>query len=144
MATVSSIASAIATQLDALSFVDSASADGYLPAAASVTCVAFVIPFDQETTSDFEVMGGTVTLRHILTVEFWTQIKTGATASAMATARDASALAIAKLITMDGTGYDLEPDIPFQERIYPAPVTHAGVPWFVTSLRVPVRNEVSA
>lgn len=144
MATVSSIATAIATQLDALSFVDSASATSYLPAAADVTCVAFVIPFDQETTAELLDMGTTITLHHLLTVEFWIQIKTGAVATAMTTARDAAALAIAKLVTMDGTGYNLEPEYDFAERIEPAPVTHAGVPWLIASLRVPVRNEVTA
>ena len=143
MATVSSIAAAIATQLDALSFVDSASSTSYLPAAANVTCVAFVIPFDQESAVVQEALSANITMTHALTVEFWTQIKTGAISAAMTTAQDAATLAIAKLVTMDGTGYVLDAELGFQERIEPGPVTHVGVPWIVSALRVPVRNEVT-
>ncbi len=143
MASVSSIAAAIATQLDALTWVDSASSTNYLPAAANVTCVAFVIPFDQESSVVQESLSANVTMVHQLTVEFWIQVKTSAIATAMATAQDACTLAIVKLVNMDGTGYVLDAGLDFQERIEPAPVTHVGVPWIVAALRVPVRNEVT-
>ena len=143
MATVSSIAAAIATQLDALSWVDNASSTNYLPAVANVTCVAFVVPFDQESTVVQESLSANVTMVHQLTVEFWVQVKTSAVATAMATAQDAGTLAMAKLINMDGTGYTLDAELGFSERIEPAPVTHVGVPWIVAALRVPVRNEVT-
>lgn len=143
MATVTSIAAAIASQLSALSFVDKASATEYTPALASVTCVAFVIPFDQETSAEVRNLDGDIALRHVLTVEFWTQIKNNRVSDAMTTARDAGALAIAALVTNDGTGYTLASDIGFRERIYSEPVMHAGVPWIITALRVPVDNEVS-
>ena len=143
MATVSSIAAAIATQLGALSFVNAASATSYLPAVATVTCVAFVIPFDQESTAEVRNLDGDIALRHILTVEFWTQIKNNNIAAAMTTARDAGALAITALVQNDGDGYTLASDIGFRERIYSEPVTHANVPWIITALRVAVDNEVS-
>jgi hypothetical protein len=143
VATVSSIASAIATQLAALPFVNAASATSYLPAVASVTCVAFVIPFDQETRAEAFNLDGDITLRHVLTVEFWTQIRNDRIADAMTTARDAAALAIARLVQNDGTGYSLAREVGFQERIYSEPVMHVNVPWIITSLRVPVENEVT-
>jgi hypothetical protein len=143
MATVSSIASAIATQLGALTFVNAASATSYLPAVASVTCVAFVVPFDQETRAEVRSLDGDITLRHTLTVEFWTQVRNDRIADAMTTARDAGALAITRLVQYDGTGYTLSADIPFQERILPEPVKHVNVPWVITILRVPVENEVT-
>lgn len=143
MATVTSIAAAIADQLAHLPFVDDASASEYVPAAASVTCVAFVVPFDQESNAEVLNLEGDILLRHILTVEFWTQIRTNDIATAMATARDAGAQAITRLVRYDGAGYALDRSVAFQERIDPAPVTHVGVPWLVTMLRVPVENEVA-
>jgi hypothetical protein len=143
MATVSYIAAAIASQLTALSFVDKASATEFTPAVTGVNCVAFVIPFDQESTAEVRNLDGDIALRHILTVEFWTQIRNNRIADAMTTARDAGALAITALVANDGDGYSLASDIGFRERIYSEPVTHAGVPWIITSLRVPVENEVS-
>jgi hypothetical protein len=143
MATVTSIATAIATQMDALSFVDRTSINEYVPAAMGSTCVCLITPFSQETGSDYSSFGDTVTLRHTLSVEFWVQIKNGAVATAMQIARDAGYLAIVKLLDKDGTGYTLDRAINFQERITPEPVTVANVPWVICVLRVPVENEVS-
>lgn len=143
MATVSSIAAAIATQLGALSWVNEASATSYVPATAGKQVCAFVIPFDQTTSAEVTNLDGDITLRHVLTVEFWTQINSSKIADAMTTARNAGALAITALVQYDGSGYELEAPLRFEERIYPEPVTHAGVPWIVTLLRVPVVNEVT-
>ena len=143
MATVSSIAAAIATQLSALSWVDEASATSYAPATAGRNVCAFVVPFDQATTAEPANMDGDLFLRHVLTVEFWTQVKSNRIADAMTTARDAATLAIVRLAQYDGTGYTLEAPVRFEERIYGEPVTHAGVPWIISALRVPVINEVA-
>ena len=143
MSTPSAIAAAIATQIGALSWVSEASATSYAPASAGNAVCAFVIPFDQQTTAEPANMGGDLLLRHVLTVEFWTQVKSNKIGDAMTTARDAATLAIVRLAQNDGTGYELEAPVRFEERIYPEPVTHAGVPWIISALRVPVTNEVS-
>jgi hypothetical protein len=143
MATVSSIATAIASQLSALSWVNEASATSYLPATTGKAVCAFLIPFEQETRAEASNFAGDVTLRTVLTVEFWIQIKNNRAAEAMTTAQNAGALAIAALVTNDGDGYTLDRAIPFQERIAPSPVTYADVPWIISTLRVPVENEVT-
>lgn len=142
MATVSSIAAAIATQMEGLSFVDKASSIEFLPSAVNVNCVAFVVPFGQQTTAAYVSFGSGVSLSTTLTVEFWIQHRNGNAAATMTTARDAAALAIRRLVDNDGTGYVLTPDARFEERIESAFVTHASVPWLIASLRVPVENEV--
>lgn len=143
MATVSSIAAAIASQLGALSWVSEASSTSYAPATAGKAVCAFVIPFDQETTAEPANLDGDLLLRHTLTVEFWTQIKSSNIGAAMTTARDAGTLATIALVQNDGDGYNLDAPLRVQERIYGEPVTHAGVPWIVSALRVPVLNEVA-
>lgn len=144
MATVTSIAGAIVAVLDALTWVDAASANEYLPGAAAANCCAFVVPYGQETRALPDSLDpDTMVLVHTLTVEFWIQHKQGAASTTMQRARDAGTLAIAALIEHDGTGYTLARDYGFDERIDPAPVTHLGVPWLVSSLRVPVENEVT-
>lgn len=144
MATVTSITTAITGVLGALSWVDVASADEFLPAAATSTCAAFVVPFGQETRAISDALDpDTMTLVHVLTVEFWVQHRNGAASTTMQIARDAGALAIAALLANDGSGYTIARDFAFEERIDPAPTTHMGVPWVVVSLRVPVENEVT-
>ena len=143
MALPSAIAAAIATQLGALSWVSEASATSYAPASAGNQVCAFVIPFDQATSAEPANLDGDLFLRHVLTVEFWTQIRSNKIGDAMTTARDAATLAITRLCANDGTGYTLEAPVRFEERIYAEPVTHAGVPWIISALRVPVTNEVS-
>jgi hypothetical protein len=144
MATVTSIAQAIATQMDALPFVDKASSTEYISAATGVkTCAAFVIPYDQETRAEYSSFGDTVTLKHTLTVEFWCPMNTAQPSGAFTVARDAGYYAIVKLLANDGTGYTLDRTIGFVERVNPEPVTVANVPWIVSMLRVPVENEVT-
>lgn len=144
MATVTSIAQAIVTQLDALSFVDKASSTEYIQAATGVkTCAAFVIPYDQETRAEYVSFGDSVTLKHTLTVEFWCPVNVGKPETAFATARDAGYYAIVRLLGYDGAGYTLDRSIGFVERVNPEPVTVANVPWIVSMLRVPVENEVT-
>ena len=144
MSTVTSIAAAIASVLDALAWVDKASASEYLPSAANASVCAFVVPYNQETTVVPDSLGGaSITLRHVLTVEFWIQHRGGQAAATMQAARDAGTLAIAALIDADGAGYTLERDLAFSERVDPAPVEHLNMPWLVATLRVPVENEVS-
>jgi hypothetical protein len=143
MATVSSIATAIAAQLSQLTWVDEASSTSYLPATTGNRVCAFVVPFDQETRAETANLRGDLNLRHILVVEFWTQIRANRIPEAMNTARDASALAMVALVQNDGEDYTLNRSIDFVERVYPEPVTHANVPWIISSLRVPVENEVT-
>jgi hypothetical protein len=143
MATPTSIATAIATALSTLPFVDSASATSFAPALANVTCVAFVVPFGQTSGAEFMTFGDVVLLKTEMPVEFWIQHKPTTPATTINTARDACALAIAKLIDQDGTGYTLARDVPFRERINDAFVNHAGVDWLIATLRVPVENEVA-
>ena len=144
MTTVTSITTAVVSVLSALSWVDVASADEFLPSAASATCAAFVVPFGQETRTNPDVLDpNVIMLVHTLTVEFWIQHRNGAAATTMQMARDAGAKAIAALLASDGTGYSIARDYTFEERIDPAPTTHMGVPWVIVSLRVPVENEVT-
>lgn len=143
MATVTSIAQAIATQMDALSFVDKASVSEYIGAATGVrTCAAFVIPYDQETRAEYVSFGDSVMLKHTLTVEFWCPVNVGKPETAFQTARDAAYYAIVRLLAYDGTGYTLDRSIGFVERVNPEPVIVANVPWIVSMLRVPVENTV--
>jgi hypothetical protein len=124
--------------------VDKASSTEYIQAATGVrTCAAFVVPYDQETTAEYVSFGDTVTLRHTFTVEFWCPLNTAAPGTAFTTARDAGYLAMVKLLDKDGTGYVLDRNIQFRERVSPEPVIVANVPWLVNILRVPVENEVS-
>lgn len=144
MATVTSIAQAIATQMDALSFVDKASSTEYIQAATGVrTCAAFVIPYDQETRAEYVTFGDSVVLKHVLTVEFWCPMNTAQPGTAFTTARDAAYYAIVRLLGYNGTGYTLDRTIGFVERVNPEPVTVANVPWIVSMLRVPVEQEVT-
>lgn len=143
MATVSSIAAAIASQLGQLAWVNEASATTYLPATTGKQVCAFVIPFDQETTAEASNFAGDVTLRHVLTVEFWIQVRNNRIADAMTTAQNAGTLAITALVQNDDDGYTLDRAIPFRERIASQPVTYADVPWIISTLRVPVENEVT-
>jgi hypothetical protein len=143
MATPTSIATAIATQIAALSFVNSASATSFAPALANVTCVAFVVPFGQESGAEFVTFGDVVQVNTVMAVEFWIQHKPTTPAVTVNTARDACTLAMARLIEYDGTGYTLARNVPFRERINDAFVNHAGVDWLIAVLRVPVENEVT-
>lgn len=144
MATVTDIANAIATVLDSLSWVDAASASEYLPSAATSTCCAFVTPYGQETrVLDSNLGDGTITLVHVLTVEFWVQHRQGSASTTMQIARDAGTKAIAALMDNDGAGYTIARNMEFDERIDVAPVSHINVPWLVSVLRVPVENEVT-
>lgn len=144
MATVTSITNAVVAVIGALSWVDKASADEFVPSAANTTCSAFVVPFGQETRVLPDVLDeNVITLTHWLTIEFWIQHKNGAAATTMQMARDAGALAIAALIDHDGSGYTIARDYAFEERVEPQFVTHMGVPWLVAALRVPVENEVT-
>ena len=143
MSTVTEIANAIVAVLRGLSWIDAASADEYLPSAAGANVCAFVVPYGQETRTIPDVLDGNVmTLVHTLTVEFWIQHRQGSAATTMQRARDAGALAIAALLAADGAGYTVAREFGFEERIDPAPVTHMGIPWLVSVLRVPVENEV--
>lgn len=144
MSTVSSIAAAIARAIDSLSFVTYASATEFLPSATNANCAAFVVPFGQETSALPDSFNpDAMTLVHTLTVEFWVKHTQGKASDTMTTARDAGALAIAKLIDQDGTGYTLARGYEFTERVEQQFVTHMGVPWLISSLRVSVENEVS-
>jgi len=143
MSTVTEIAGSIVTVLAGLSWVDAASASEYLPAAITSDVCAFVVPYNQETRAVPDSLGGDgITMIHSLTVEFWVKHVNGQTAMTMQRARDAGTLAIAALLAHDGEGYSIAREYGFEERIDPAPVTHMGVPWLVSSLRVPVENEV--
>ncbi len=143
MSTVTEIANAIVAVLTAQTWVDRASADEYLPSAATADVCAFVVPYGQETRTLPDVLDpNAITLVHVLSVEFWVKHASGQAAQTMQRARDAGALTIAALLANDGDGYSIARDYGFEERIDPAPVTHMGVPWLVSVLRVPVENEV--
>lgn len=143
MSAVTAIAEALVAVLAGLDWVDAASASEYVPAAVQSDVCAFVVPYGQETRAMPDSLGGeTMTLVHVLTVEFWVKHAGGQAAITMQRARDAGALAIAAFLAHDGAGYSIAREYGFEERIDPAPVTHMGVPWLVSSLRVPVENEV--
>jgi len=143
MSTVTEIAAAVVDVLAGLAWLDAASASEYLPAAAGVQAAAFVVPYNQETRTLPDSLVSGMTLVHVLTVEFWIQHRNGRAAETMQRARDAGTLAIAALLAHDGEGYTVARDYAFEERIDAAPVEHMGVPWLVSTLRVPVENEVA-
>ncbi len=144
VSTVTAIAEALVAVLRGLSWVDAASASEYLPSAVGSQVCAFVVPYNQETRAlPSSLDDDTMTLTHVLTVEFWIQHRNGQAATTMQQARDAGTLAIAALLAHDGEGYTIAREYGFEERIDPAPVQHMNVPWLVSSLRVPVENEVT-
>ncbi len=143
MSTVTAIAEGIRAVLAGLSWVDAASIDDFLPAATAPTVAAFVVPFEQTSAVLVDSLSaGEITLIHTLTVEFWIQHRNGFAAETMQRARDAGTLAIAALLAHDGDGYTVAREYQFEERITPQFVSHLNVPWLITTLRVPVENEV--
>ncbi len=143
MSTVTEIVTAITEVLASLPFVDYASADEFLPPAGNADVCAFVVPFDQNSTARADSLDDTITLVHVLAVEFWIQHRNGEAATTMQVARDAGALAVAALLASDGDGYSIARDYAFTERIERQFVSHLNVPWLVVALSVPVENEVT-
>lgn len=143
MSNVSAICAALVEVLSRLEPVTFASADEFLPPVGNMDVCAFVVPFEQTTTAQPDVLGGGyIVLTHRLSVEFWIQHRNGQAAITMQIARDIGGAAIAALLRADGDGYSIARDYAFEERIEPQFVTHLGVPWLVSTLRVPVENEV--
>lgn len=144
MATVTTIATAIKTQLLALSDVDYASVSEFAPAISSATVAAFVVPFEQESNGEFLDLAGTSLLvRHRIRCEFWVKHTQGAVATTMQLARDICTLAMIGLMQTDGTGYDLDTESAFDEIVSDTFVQVDSVPYLVAALVVPVRNEIT-
>lgn len=144
MATVSSIVTALATALDKLTWVDAVSTSEYLPAVTVASCACLLTPFNQQSSVELDQLSHTTaTFVHRVQVEFWFKHTQGSPATTLQRARDAGTLAIAQLLTDDGTGYTLARGYEFTEAVAPEFTTHANVPWLVSLLTVPVENEVS-
>lgn len=144
MATVSAIVAAMATALDKLTWVDEVSTSDMQPAITVARCAALIVPFGQEGAMSVDSLdGATITVTTRINVEFWVKHEQGNAAVTMQIARDAGTLAMAQLMTDDGIGYVIARELPFLERIDPLFSQHAGVPWLVASLTVPIENEVS-
>ena len=143
MSTVTEIADAVRDVLAGLDWVTYASDVDFLPPVNQADVCALVLPFDQNSTATADSLGDTITLIHLLNVEFWVQHRSGEAARTLRIGRDAGTLAIAALLAQDGEGYTIAREYQFTERIEPQFVTHLNVPWLVASLRVPVGNEVT-
>ena len=144
MADISDIASAMATVLDTLAWVDTASSTTFQPALTVASCCALVVPFGQEATSEpVGLTGATHRVIYRIPVEFWCKHTPGAQLTVMELARDAGTLAMVKLLKSDGTGYSLARDVGFEERISEGFVQHGNANWLIATLVVPIENEVA-
>lgn len=144
MATVSSIASAIATVVDGVTGVDYASSTDYMPGVQTQSIAALVVPMSQASSGDIHMTlaGGKVEMVHRLPVEFWVKHAQGSASTTMQRAANIGTLAIAALLASDGSGYSLAPGSTFEETIDNTFIEVGGQPYLVATLIVPVRNEV--
>lgn len=144
MADVSDITSAMVTVLETLDWVDAASDTTFQPAVTVASCCALVVPFGMESTSTpVDLAGDYHRVVYRIPVEFWCKHTPGNQAAVMTTARDAGTLAMAALLAGSGSGYSIAPDAGFDERLSDGFVEHGNVQWLVSTLYVPVENEVA-
>lgn len=108
MATVTSIADALATVIDAGTAADYISVDSFLPAAQTTGFAVVIVPFAQEFIGVFDTFNQDAMLaQHRISIEVWTRYKPDNAASTMDTARDAALNVIKAIFGADGSGYTL-------------------------------------
>jgi hypothetical protein len=108
MATVTSIADALATVIDAGTNADYISIDSFLPGAQTTSFAVIIVPFAQEFIGSFDTFsGGAMLAQHRITIEVWTRYKPDDAAATMDTARDAAVDVIKAVFGADDAGYTL-------------------------------------
>lgn len=142
MATVQSIAQAIADVAATIDGVDQTSIDDYLPSIKTQSIACLVLPFGQTDTVTLSDFGpNTAAFTHRIKVEFWIKHVQGKAANTMQRAREIFRLAVIALINADGTGYTLSPDLRIEGNVEQGFLTVESMPYLVATLYVPVLNE---
>ncbi len=139
MATVASIADAINVQLLALDDVDIVSTDNFTPAIETATVAALTLPFSQETSAK-AIGQGSLLFVHRIRTEFWIKFVQGSEADTMDRAMDLGRLAINRLYTNNGTGYQLHLPSQFEYQVDQGMLQDTALPWLVCVLVTPVQD----
>ena len=144
MATVTSIVTAIKAVIDTLADVDQSSISDFVPAIETEKVAALIVPFEQDSTAQFLDVGGTyLEMSHAIRCEFWVKHTNASAATTAQRARDIALSAITALMQSDGTGYDLDPEGEFTERVDEIFTVMNDVAFLVVALTIPIRNEVT-
>lgn len=147
MATVTQIAGLLKTALEALSDVDQADINTYLPPIKTQAVALVIPPLAQKTRAYTPTAGrGTWIFWHQIRCEFWVKLSSGDISSAVQKAREIGLQAINVLLTDatlnnnslrigwygQNTGQAIESDVADR------PIEIGGVPYFVVTVYVPI------
>jgi hypothetical protein len=144
MSDMAEIAAALAEALLTIESVDQASATEFLPALESMSVMALVVPFEQESSYEqMDLSGESIYAKHMQKVEFWCKHDQSNPADTLERARTIGHKAVQALMQHDGDGYTVDRNLEFRERIDSGFVVVANVPWLVAHLYVPLEHEVT-
>lgn len=132
----------LATINAAVADVDTVSSSDFTPAIGTAGIAALSPAFELETSVVWATMTEYV-MTHRIPIEFWVK-HDGKPAMTMQRARDIGAAAIEALVASDGTGYELELDVPVTFSVDPAMTTVNSVAWLVATMFVSVREPATA
>lgn len=108
MATITSIADALAAVIDSGTTADYISVDSFLPTTQTTGFAVVIVPFAQETLARFDTFDADSMLaQHRIAIEVWTRYKPDNVASTMDTAREAALNVLKAVYGSDGSGYTL-------------------------------------
>lgn len=142
--TVATIVAALESVLDDVTGVDQTSIDTYTPATSTQGTALLITPFGQSAVVQFtDLAGDKARYIHRIPCEFWTKFSTGAQATTIAAARDIGRLAVIALMTNDSTGYEIWPEEDITVSVTEVPVIIGDMAYIVTTVTVPVWEEVS-
>ena len=144
MATIQEAVEALAEVVQAVDGIDSAHTTSFLPALDAGSVVALLVPFEQEANYEqMDLSGQSLLCHHTTKAEFWVKHDTSDPERTLTTARNVGFLAMRAIVAGDGTGYTLDREQTFRERVDTGFVTVANVPWLVVHLYVPLETEVT-
>lgn len=145
MATVTSIATALKTQLTTLSYVDQSSITQFLPAIETQKVALIIPPYGQRDAGTYLTMTK-MEMIHRIRCEFWVRLipdSDGSAGTVFGYAREIPVDAMQVLMNNDGTNYDLAEDELIESETVDTPIDVEGSGTFaVVIVTVPCRNEV--
>ena len=143
--TIATIVAGLESVLDDVSGVDQTSIDVYIPAASTQGSALIIPPLGQSSVYSFRnLSASTARVVHRIPCEFWTKVSTGALATTLASARDIGRLATIAIMAGDSTnGYELETGEDITVSVTEVPVVVGDMAYIVTTVTVPVWEDVN-
>lgn len=108
MATVTSIADAMAAVIAGVANVNYVSVDSFLPTVQATTAAVMIVPFAQETVAAYDTFNADgMAVSHRMAIEVWTRYRPDNIPGTMDVGRDVALSVLAAIYGSDGTGYTL-------------------------------------